>query len=183
MLIPRVEHIDGDTEALAGRAISGRARGGMVTKLKAAKLATGSGIDVVIANGHAPDVLPRLAAGESLGTLFPATADRMESRKRWIRAAVAPRGHLVVDAGAARALVEEGKSLLPAGVVACEGSFRPADLVEIVTVEGRRLAVGVTRYSDIDVQRIRGRRSDRILPLLGYSYGDEVVHRDDLVLD
>ena len=182
-LIERVDHIDATIEALAGRAISERARGGMVTKLQAAKLATGSGIDVVIANGHEPDVLGRLAAGESLGTLFPATADRMESRKRWIRAAVAPKGRIVIDAGAAHALAQEGKSLLPAGVVAAEGSFEPADLVEIVTAAGKRLAVGVTRYSDADVRLIRGRRSDRILSVLGYSYGDEVVHRDDLVLE
>jgi glutamate 5-kinase len=139
-------------------------------------------VDVVIANGHTPDVLPRLAAGESIGTLFPATVDHLESRRRWIRAAVAPKGRVVVDAGAARALAA-GKSLLPAGIVAAEGTFQRADLVEIVGRDGHRLAVGLTRYGVADVELIRGKRSDAIETLLGYNYGDAVVHRDDLVLD
>ncbi len=181
-LVPVVPHITGETEAMAGKAISERARGGMVTKLQAAKLATASGVDVVIANGHTSDVLPRLAAGESIGTLFPATVDHLESRRRWIRAAVAPRGRIVVDAGAARALAA-GKSLLPAGIVAAEGSFQPADLVEIAGRDGSRLAVGLARYGAADVALIRGKRSDAIEALLGYNYGDAVVHRDDLVLE
>lgn len=182
-IIPLVPQITPETEALAGKAISERARGGMVTKLQAAKLATGSGVDVVIANGHVRDALPRIAAGESLGTLLPATTDRMESRKRWIRAAVAPRGRIIVDAGAARALCDEGKSLLPAGVLGAEGNFQPADLVEIVTREGQRLALGLARYGAADIGLIRGQRSDRIEGLLGYSYGDAIVHRDDLALE
>jgi len=182
-IIPLVPQITPETEALAGKAISERARGGMVTKLQAAKLATGSGVDVVIANGHTRDALARIAAGESLGTLFPATTDRMESRKRWIRAAVAPRGRVIVDAGAARALCDEGKSLLPAGVLGVEGNFQPADLIEIVTHEGRRLALGLSRYGAAEIGLIRGQRSDRIEGLLGYSYGDEIVHRDNLALE
>lgn len=182
-LLARVDQIDAEIEALAGGAISPRARGGMVTKLQAARLATGSGTDVVIANGHAPDVLPRLAAGEAVGTLFPASIDRLESRKRWIRAGMAPRGTLVIDAGAVRAITEGRHSLLPAGVLHATGSFHPADLVEIVTDHGRRVAVGVTRYGDADLALIRGQRSVRIVELLGYSYGDAVVHIDDLALD
>jgi len=182
-LLARVDLIDSTVERLAGKAISARSRGGMVTKLQAAKLATGSGVDVVIANGRERDVLPRLAAGESIGTLFPATTDRLESRKRWIRAGVAPKGRITVDDGAARALSVERKSLLPAGIVGVAGSFQPADLVELTTTAGRRLAIGITRYSDADITRIRGERSDRIADRLGYSYGDEIVHCDDLVLD
>src|SRR5579883_1705760 len=181
-LVPVVEHISAETEAMAGKAISERSRGGMVTKLQAAKLATASGVDVVIANGHTPDVLARLAAGESIGTLFPATVDHLESRRRWIRAAVAPKGRVVIDAGAARALTA-GKSLLPAGIVGVYGGFGRADLIEIEGRDGRRLAVGLARYSAADVELIRGKRSDAIEALLGYSYGDAVVHRDDLVLD
>jgi glutamate 5-kinase len=182
-LIARVETIDASIEALAGAAIHARSRGGMVTKLQAARLATGSGTDAVIASGRTPNVLTRLAEGEQVGTLFPAVADRMESRKRWIRAGVAPQGRLVIDEGAARAITSGGRSLLPAGVLRAEGTFRPADLVEIIGAGGRRIAVGLTRYSDEDVQTIRGQRSARIVELLGYSYGDAVVHIDDLVLD
>lgn len=181
-LVPVVEHVSAETEAMAGKAISERSRGGMVTKLQAAKLATASGVDVVIANGHTPDILPRLAAGESIGTLFPATVDHLESRRRWIRAAVAPKGRVLIDAGAARALTA-GKSLLPAGIVGVSGSFQRADLIEIAVKDGSGLAVGLSRYSAADVELIRGRRSDAIEALLGYSYGDAVVHRDDLVLD
>jgi glutamate 5-kinase len=181
-LIPRVEMIDASIEALAGGAIDARSRGGMVTKLQAARLGTSSGVNVVIASGHEHDVLTRLAAGESIGTLFPAGADRMESRKRWIRAGVAPQGRIVVDDGAARAL-KKRHSLLPAGVLRAEGSFRPADLIEIVTDAGRRIAVGLTRYGDADVNAISGQQSPRIVELLGYSYGDAIVHIDDLALD
>jgi len=182
-LMSRVEKIDESIERLAGKAISDRSRGGMVTKLQAAKLATGSGVDVVIANGREPDVLPRLAAGESIGTLFPATVDRMESRKRWIRAGIAPRGRILVDDGAVRALTEERRSLLPAGVLSVEGRFEPADLVQIVTTDGRRLGTGLTRYSAADIKRIRGERSERIVEILGYDNGHEIVHCDYLVLE
>ena len=181
-LIPRVELIDAEVERLAGRAISARSRGGMVTKLQAAKLATGSGVDVVIANGHAPAVLARLAEGENIGTLFPATSGRMESRRRWPRAGLVKlSGSLVVDEGAARALADRS-SLLAAGIVDVEGSFQAGDLVEVLA-DGQRVAVGKSRYAADDVRRIRGRRSDQIAELLGYSNGDEVVHRDDLVAD
>ncbi|MHB8577959.1 MAG: glutamate 5-kinase, partial [Dehalococcoidia bacterium] len=170
-------------EHMAGRQISDRARGGMITKLQAARLATGSGVDVVIANGREREVLPRLAAGESIGTLFPAAVDRLESRKRWIRAGIAPRGRIQIDEGAVHALTVERKSLLPAGITAVDGSFQPADLVEIVAPNGNRIASGVSRYGSADIQRIKGKRSDRILETLGFSYGHEVVHCDDLVLD
>lgn len=182
-LIPRVDAIDEAIEALAGGTIDSRSRGGMITKLQAARLATGSGTDVIIANGHTPDVLVRLACGEALGTYFPATADRMESRKRWIRAGMSPRGRIVIDSGAARALADGKHSLLPAGVVRADGNFQPADLVEIVGKDGRRIGVGLTRYSNTDINTIRGQQSSRIVDLLGYSYGDAVVHVDDLVLD
>lgn len=181
-LIPLVPHVDQEVEKLAGKAIHARSRGGMATKLQAARLAAGSGVDVVIADGHDPNVLYRLAVGERVGTRFPATAVRMESYKRWLRAGDV-RGTILVDAGAARAVAELRRSLLPAGVTGVEGSFEPGDLVRIVGPDGHLLANGLARYGSRDVDQIRGKSSARIPELLGYSFGDEVVHRDYMVVD
>jgi glutamate 5-kinase len=181
-LIARVERIDAEVEALAGGAISDRAIGGMATKLQAARLATASGVDVVIASAHEPRVLPRLAAGERIGTYFPASTDRIESRKRWMLAGLAARGQIAVDAGAVHALRDLGRSLLPAGIIGVEGPFERGDTVTVVTAEGGRVAYGITNYDYLDVERIRGKQSDAIPTLLGHTFGSEVVHRNNLVL-
>jgi glutamate 5-kinase len=181
-LIPEVKRITPEIEALAGGTDSRHGVGGMVTKLQAAKLATAGGADVVIASGHEPDALVRLAGGEALGTRFPATADKIESRKRWMLAGLAARGKIVVDAGAAKALLTQGKSLLPAGVRDASGAFDRGDTVSIVDQRGRRIAAGVTNYGRHDVAAIAGARSDRIAAILGHEYGAEVVHRNNLVL-
>lgn len=182
-LITRVERIDEEIEALAGGArTDGRGVGGMATKVQAARLATAGGADVVIAAGREPDVLVRLAQGEAVGTLFPATVDRLESRKRWMLAGLSVRGTLVVDAGAAKVLREQNKSLLPAGVQDVRGEFERGDAVEVVDGEGRRIACGIANYGSADILRLRGLRSDRIEAVLGYHYGGEVMHRDNLVL-
>lgn len=182
-LIPRVERIDAETEALAGGArADGRGVGGMLTKLQAARLATAGGADVVIAAGREPDVLVRLARGEAVGTLFPATVDRMESRKRWMLAGLSVRGSIVVDAGAAKVLRHEKRSLLPAGVQGVQGDFERGDAVDIVDPEGQRIGCGIVNYGASDIEQIRGLRSDRIEAALGHHYGGEVVHRDNLAL-
>ena len=181
-LIPRVDRIDAEIEGLAGGARSARSRGGMRTKLQAAKLATASGVDVVIANGHTPNVLTRLVDGEPLGTLFPAAADRVEGRKRWMLSGLSHRGRIVVDAGAERALCKHRGSLLPAGVVHTHGAFQRGDAVMIQNDQGVPLAYGIANYADDEVERIKGKHSDRILDVLGYAYGAEVVHRNNLVL-
>lgn len=181
-LIPRVDRIDESIEALAGGADSPRGVGGMTTKLQAARLATAGGTDVFIAGGHEPDILIRLALGEHVGTYFPASTDRMESRKRWMLAGLNVRGRIVVDSGAARALVNANKSLLPAGVRDVEGSFERGDTVEICDQAGRRIACGIANYGDRDVREIRGLRSDRIAEVLGHEFGAEVVHRNNLVV-
>src|SRR5215212_3264380 len=159
-LIPRVERVDAEVEALAGGAISERAIGGMATKLQAARLATASGVDVAIAGAHESQVLVRLAAGEALGTYFPCSTDRIESRKRWMLAGLAARGRVVVDAGAVHALRDLGRSLLPAGVAEVQGPFDRGDSVTIVTAEGGRVAYGITNYDHGEVEQIRGRQSD-----------------------
>jgi glutamate 5-kinase len=181
-LIPTVERITAEIEALAQDAGTPHGVGGMVTKLQAAKLATAGGADVAIAGGHETNALERLAAREPLGTLFPATGDRMESRKRWMLAGLAARGKIVVDAGAAKALLSQGKSLLPAGVRDVKGPFDRGDTVSIYAEDGHRIAAGITNYGDADVAAIRGLRSDRIVQTLGHEYGAEVVHRNNLVL-
>jgi glutamate 5-kinase len=180
-LIPQVDQIDAGIEALAGAA-GGRGVGGMVTKLQAARLVTAGGSDAVIAAGGEPDVLVRLAQGEQLGTLFPASADRLESRKRWMLAGLAVKGTVVVDEGASQALRKEKRSLLPAGVQDVQGSFQRGDAVAIVAGDGQPVACGIANYDAEEIVRIRGLRSDRIESVLGHHYGGEAVHRDNLVL-
>jgi glutamate 5-kinase len=181
-LIPRVERITKEIEALAGGSESGRGIGGMITKLQAAKLATGGGSDVYIAGGHERDALRRIAEGEHVGTLFPARASRMESRKRWMLSGLSTRGSIVIDAGAARALTEQRKSLLPAGVREVQGTFRRGDAVNICLPTGAVIACGITNYDDRELTAIRGVRSDRIAAVLGHAYGAEAVHRNNLVI-
>lgn len=199
-LIPRVERIDRSIEKLAGGA-KGRGLGGMKTKLEAAKLAAASGASAVIAGGFEKDVILRVVAGDEVGTIFLPTASKMESRKRWILSGLATRGSIVVDAGAVKALVEQNRSLLPAGVKEVEGKFQRGDAVNIIaeapksqekTTKGRkkaeagaeyeRIGCGITNYSSEELAAIKGARSDRIEELLGYAYGEEVVHRNDLVI-
>ena len=181
-LIPRVERITKDIEQIAGGSESGRGIGGMITKLQAAKLAASGGADVYIANGHDPNALVRIASGEHVGTLFPAHRSSVESRKRWMLSGLSTRGAIVVDAGAGKALTERNKSLLPAGVQSVHGPFKRGDTVNIVLPDGHAIACGITNYGDTELEAIRGVRSDRIAEVLGYQYGAEAVHRNNLVV-
>jgi len=181
-LIPEVASIDEETYRLAGGSRSGLGTGGMLTKVQAAALATRSGADVVVAGGDQENILLRLAAGQRLGTRFPATGDRLAGRKRWILADTAPEGVLSVDAGAVSALLYEGKSLLAVGVTGVEGSFERGATVRIVDARGREIARGVANYAASELALIRGLHSPEIEERLGYAYGGEVVHRDNLVL-
>jgi glutamate 5-kinase len=180
-LIPEVPAISENVYALAGGS-NARGTGGMITKIQAAELATRSGTSVVIAGGAAPDVILRVLGGEMLGTRFPAATSNVESRKRWILAETVRHSRIVADAGAAQALVTGGKSLLPAGVVDVEGDFERGQTVRIFDLGGREIARGLTRYSARDVRLIKGLRSARIAETLGYDYGAEVAHRDDMVI-
>jgi len=180
-LIQRVERIDEEIEQLAGES-GERGVGGMTTKIQAAKLATAGGSDVVIADGREKEILVRLSEGEALGTLFPATVDRLESRKRWMLTGLSLKGSIVVDAGAARALRQEKRSLLPAGIRRVEGPFERGDAIAICDSEGQRIACGIASYGSSDIESIQGLRSERIEEVLGYQYGAEVVHRDNMVL-
>ncbi len=181
-LIPLVERITPEIERMAGGAGSDVGTGGMATKIEAAKRATLYGVGTVIVNGRQPGVLPRLMAGEELGTWFLAVHDRLKARKHWIAFTKKARGRLFIDEGARRALVEKGKSLLPSGIRRFEGQFDRGDAVGICDLEGHELGKGVISYSQQELTLIIGRKSSEIEQLLGYKYGDEVVHRDNLVL-
>ena len=181
-LIPRVDEIDSQIERLASSAASQQGTGGMITKIEAAKLATSSGTSVIIANGREPDILLKIGRGEGLGTVLPAQVSKMESRKRWMLSGLASRGKVVVDEGAMVALKEQNKSLLPAGVIKVEGSFQRGDNVDVLSEDGSRVGCGISNYSFTEVAKIKGEHSDKISGLLGYDYGDEVIHRNNMVV-
>ncbi len=181
-LIPEVRAIDDTLRNLAGGSLSGLGVGGMSTKLQAADIARRAGADVVIASGSAPNVITRIVNNEPIGTRFPALETPLENRKRWIFAAPNPAGSLTIDAGAVRALVQNKRSLLPAGITAVDGKFERGDTISILRPNGRELGRGITRYSSFEMAQIMGSHSDKINSLLGYAYSPVAVHRNDLIL-
>jgi glutamate 5-kinase len=181
-LIPHVERIDSKVEQLAADTAGGLGIGGMMTKIEAARLATASGITVIIADGREPDVIVKLAAGEAIGTCFWPLTDKLESRKRWMVSGLSTRGGLAVDSGAARALRKQNRSLLATGIKKVEGGFQRGDVVTIYDHKGSILGCGISNYSSTDIGTIKGAHSKKIAILLGYDYGSEVVHRNNLVV-
>jgi glutamate 5-kinase len=181
-LIPKVEKIDAEIEHLAGDTASSCGVGGMITKLEAAKLATASGVTVVIANGRKPDVLRQITLGKDIGTIFPPRTSKLESKKRWLLSGLACKGKLTIDDGAVLALKKQNRSLLPAGVVGVEGNFQRGDVVDIFDSKGNRIGCGIPNYGSKDITTIKGVHSEAILSLLGYEYGTEVIHRNNMVL-
>jgi glutamate 5-kinase len=181
-LVSEVPRITRTVEALAGGAGTQQGTGGMATKIEAAKLATASGIIVVIAPGNEPDVLVRLAGGEAIGTRFQPTVSRREARQRWILSALASRAAVRVDAGAAEAIRHLGRSLLAAGVRAVEGRFGRGDPIAVLDLPGERIACGLANYASADVDQIKGLHSQEIAGALGYAFGQEVIHRNNLVV-
>ena len=169
-LIPLVERVDEGIEAAASGSWQGQGQGGMTTKLEAAKLATASGVHMAIASGLAPDAIRRLIRGEHIGTFFPATASKMESRKRWMLSGLSTKGRIVVDDGAAKVLRSRNVSLLPAGVTRVDGSFVRGDIVAVLDVEMNEIAAGITNYGSADVEKIKGRQSGEVEGLLGHEY-------------
>ncbi|MBM4017889.1 MAG: glutamate 5-kinase [Planctomycetes bacterium] len=175
-----VEDAD-EAMAAADAARSPLGSGGMATKLQAAALVARAGEMAAIADGRRPDILLDLLAGEPVGTLFLPKAAKMSARRRWIGLARRPRGRIVVDAGAARAL-NARKSLLASGITAVEGAFEAGDVVAVVDAQGRAVAQGLTNYSSQDIDRIKGLRTTQFAAVLGEKTYDEVVHADNLVL-
>ena len=164
---------------------SAMGKGGMDSKLLAAKMVTDAGEAMVVADGRMENVLRRVLAGEEIGTLFLPASDagrKRQSRGRWI-GAVRPNGRILVDAGARKALLENHKSLLPAGVVGVEGDFAAGDVVAIVAADGTAIARGLCNYSAQDVGRIAGKKTGQVRTLLAEAAYDEIVHRDNLIVD
>jgi glutamate 5-kinase len=181
-LISQVDRIDSEIERLAADTPSGVSTGGMITKIEAAKLATASKVTVAIADGREKDIILRLVASEAVGTHFMPTTSKLESRKRWMLSGLATRGKLVVDSGAVLALKKQNRSLLAAGIKEAEGKFERGDIVNIYDTQGSRLGCGITNYSSSDIAAIQGVHSRTIVTRLGYDYGSEVVHRNNLVV-
>jgi len=176
-----VDAITPEIERAAAGSGNAFGRGGMITKLEAVRSAAASGAATVLANGRRPGTLARVVAGEPEGTLFRA-GSRIGSRKHWLAFTAKPRGRLLLDAGAVRAVRERGRSLLPAGIVSVEGRFGIGDAVSCTDDRGVEFARGLAAYAAEDVRRIKGLATSQIGRVLGYSNGDEVIHRDDLVL-
>lgn len=184
-LVPEVAELTPDVFAMAGDSGSAVGTGGMRTKLEAAAKAAAAGIDTVLFNGRRAEVLRQLLQGRLHGTRIRAGHSRIAARKNWLRHAPLEPGSILVDAGAAAALMGKGASLLPGGVLGAEGDFRRGDMVEVIVRDGegeRRVARGVSQYSALDVRRIARRHSRDIESILGYNYGGNVIHRDDMVL-
>ncbi len=181
-LLTTVETIDETITALAGESTSTLGTGGMKSKLRAARLATAAGECVIMANGARPGVLDELMAGQPVGTLFLPQGGALESRKRWIGLTAQPKGRYLVDAGAAKAVREKSRSLLPIGVIDVVGDFGKGDLVAISDADGTEFARGLTNYSAADARKIMGQRSEEVARLLGPQTYEEVIHRDNLVI-
>lgn len=181
-LIAEVNEMTPELEALSGSSGSAVGTGGIVTKLQAARVAMHSGITVVLANSSCPDAVRRILAGEPLGTVFWPQG-RLENRKRWIAFGAAVQGRIYVDEGAAKALLLNGKSLLPSGITRVEGSFEVGNTVSICDPSGREIARGIVNYSAHEVERIKGLKTRDIAQVLGYKDYDEVVHRNNMVLE
>lgn len=180
-----IEHARADDPALqsmAGGSGSQLGRGGMITKVLAARRAARSGAHTIIASGRAPDVLLRLARGERIGTFLEADTAPLAARKQWLADHLQVGGQLIIDAGAVRALREGGKSLLPIGVVGVVGEFERGAVVSCIDRDGKELARGMINYSADEARRIQGRASTEIEQILGYVDQLELIHRDNMVL-
>jgi len=181
-LIPLVRSITREVERMAGGSSSTVGTGGMATKVSAAKKAARFGVPTILAAGKQPGIIAAAVAGDEVGTLFLPARDGLNRRKHWIAYTLRPTGKLLVDEGACRALTGKGTSLLPSGILAVEGRFERGCCVRICGPDGREIARGLADYGSAEIAVLAGHKSAQIGELLGYRYGDEVIHRDNLVL-
>jgi glutamate 5-kinase len=180
--IPLVEDIDMDMEGIVGETTSQMSVGGMISKIQAAQKASRFGIPTVVARGTQEGVLRQILKGKEIGTLILPKGEALSSRKHWIAFNPKPKGDVIVDDGAKKAIVQKGKSLLPSGVTKVRGAFDRGDLVTCLGPRGKEFARGLVNYSASELEKIKGLRSNQIETTLGYKYCDEIIHRDDLVL-
>ena len=182
-LVHTVLEITPEVEASAGGVGSSRGTGGMATKIQAAKAATNSGIQLVIASGTEKNAIPRILQGEEIGTLFVSRENRLQFRKRWLAFGAKIQGSIVVDDGCARAIRKAGGcSILPAGIYQVVGDFQTGSTVSVIDKEGHELARGLVHYTAAELEKIKGCKSADIEGILGHKNYDEVIHRDDLVI-
>ncbi len=181
-LIPVVEKITADIEKLAKNTRGELSTGGMITKIQAAKRCASSGIAMIITNGNNPRALRDVFSGDFKGTLFLPGGSRLSVRKKWIGFVSHAKGSVSIDDGARTALLAKHKSLLPSGILEISGEFRANDTITVCDARGHEIARGVTHYSSADLGRIRGRKSSEIARILGRDSGDEVIHKDNLVI-
>ncbi len=180
--IPYVDKYDDELQQLVSPTKSTRGTGGMKTKLDAVRTATAVGTDVIIAHGKRSGVLSRIVAGEDVGTLFVAEQAALPAWKRWIGYTLPPKGKFVVDDGARKAIVDQGRSLLAIGVRSVEGEFTKGEVVSLIDTQGAEIARGLTNYDAAAARSIAGQRTDEIARVLGSVPYDEVIHRDNLVV-
>lgn len=181
-LVPTVTKLDESIFSLVRDKLTGLSKGGMASKLNAARIATTAGENVIIASGRTPEVLTRIVAGEQVGTLFGAQGQAVTSWKRWIGFTVQPRGHLVLDDGARKAIEKQGRSLLAIGIIDAVGNFQKGDVVALRDAQGAEFARGLINYNAADVLRIKGQKTERIAEVLGHCPYEEVIHRDNMAV-
>jgi glutamate 5-kinase len=181
-VISTVTRLNEATFAYVRDKTTGLSRGGMASKLEAARIVATAGESVIIASGHRPGVLPDIMAGLPVGTLVLAQGKAISPRRRWIGFSAQPRGRLLLDGGALRAITRQGSSLLAVGVLDAQGDFHKGDVVALCDSLGKEIARGLTNYSMTDLQRIKGLKSNRIAQVLGVRPHEEVIHRDNMVI-
>ena len=180
--IPLVSTIGEDIKKIAGDIPGALGTGGMLSKINAAKKVTAAGVPMVIANGGRPDVLKKLFSGKDVGTFFTPKKKKLKSRKCWIAFTLKPKGVIRIDDGAAAAILNRGKSLLPSGIVGVEGEFSVGAPVEFRKTDNETLGTGLVNYSSTDIRKIMGLKSSQIKNCLGHKPYDDVIHRDNLAV-
>jgi glutamate 5-kinase len=181
-LVSTVERIDETVLSYVRDRKTGLSKGGMASKLEAARIVTSAGENMIIASGRQPDVLAKIMAAEPVGTLFQAQGKAISPFKRWLGFSAQVRGRIQLDDGARRAIVEQGRSLLAAGVTGTQGDFQKGDVVALCDSQGHVVARGLSNYSSADVERIKGLKSAKIAQILGQRPYEEVIHRDNLAI-
>ena len=181
-VVSTVTQLDDSVLAYVRDKATGLAKGGMASKLEAARIATTVGENVIIAGGRRPGILSRVVDGEPVGTLFVAQGKSITPWKRWIGFSAQPHGRLTLDAGACRAIHDLGRSLLAAGVADVSGEFHKGDVVALCDAEGREIARGLTNYDAAEIRRVKTLKSDQIAQVLGHCPYEEVIHRDNMVV-
>ena len=182
-LISQVNNISEDIEEVAGGIGSTYGSGGMVTKIKAARVCSFSGIGMIIANSRQSNVLKKIINGENIGTFFvPQTLKKVKSVKKWIAFGVRTRGSIVIDRGAEEAIVSRGKSILPVGVLEVSGKFNKGDTLKVFSVDGKLVAKGISSFSNEDIFKIKGKNEKQILAEFDSSMCREIIHRNSLIV-